>query len=42
MVLSGTGVPHNPKREELSKVKPEKLPFFKCGKELKGRVGINK
>ena len=28
----------NPKTRELTKVKPKKLPFFKCGKELKKRV----
>ena len=28
----------NPKTGELIKVKPKKLPFFKCGKELKERV----
>jgi len=32
----------NPKTGELTKVKPKKLPFFKCGKELKERVDINK
>ncbi len=30
----------NPKTGELTKVKPKKLPFFKCGKELKERVDI--
>jgi integration host factor subunit beta len=30
----------NPKTGELTKVKPKKLPFFKCGKELKERVAI--
>ena len=29
---------HNPKTGEIIKVKPKKLPFFKCGKELKERV----
>ncbi len=29
---------HNPKTGEPIKVKPKKLPFFKCGKELKDRV----
>jgi integration host factor subunit beta len=28
----------NPKTGEKVKVKPKKLPFFKCGKELKDRV----
>jgi len=28
----------NPKTGELVKIKPEKLPFFKAGKELKKRV----
>ena len=28
----------NPKTGEAIKVKPKKLPFFKCGKELKERV----
>jgi len=28
----------NPKTGEPAKVKPKKLPFFKCGKELKDRV----
>jgi integration host factor subunit beta len=28
----------NPKTGEPSRVKPKKLPFFKCGKELKDRV----
>ncbi len=28
----------NPKTGELTEVKPKKLPFFKCGKELKERV----
>jgi len=28
----------NPKTGEPTKVKPKKLPFFKCGKELKDRV----
>ena len=30
----------NPKTGEPTKVKPKKLPFFKCGKELKDRVNI--
>ena len=28
----------NPKTGEPVKIKPKKLPFFKCGKELKDRV----
>jgi integration host factor subunit beta len=28
----------NPKTGEATRVKPKKLPFFKCGKELKDRV----
>ena len=28
----------NPKTGERTEVKPKKLPFFKCGKELKERV----
>ena len=32
----------NPKTGELIKVKPKKMPFFKCGKELKERVDIYK
>ena len=28
----------NPKTGELVDVVPKKLPFFKCGKELRGRV----
>lgn len=28
----------NPKTGEVIKVKPKKLPYFKCGKELKERV----
>jgi integration host factor subunit beta len=28
----------NPKTGELTQVKSKKLPFFKCGKELKKRV----
>jgi len=31
---------HNPKTGEIVKVAPKKLPFFKCGKELKERVDI--
>lgn len=30
----------NPKTGEITEVKPKKLPFFKCGKELKERVDI--
>ena len=30
----------NPKTGERTEVKPKKLPFFKCGKELKERVNI--
>ena len=30
----------NPRTGELIKVKEKKLPFFKCGKELKERVDI--
>jgi integration host factor subunit beta len=30
----------NPRTGEPIKVKPKKLPFFKCGKELKERVDI--
>ena len=29
---------HNPKTGEIVKVEPKKLPFFKCGKELRERV----
>jgi len=32
----------NPKTGEPIKVKPKKLPFFKCGKELKERVDTAK
>jgi integration host factor subunit beta len=28
----------NPKTGEMVKVKPKKLPFFKCGKDLRERV----
>jgi integration host factor subunit beta len=28
----------NPKTGDMVKIKPKKLPFFKCGKELKERV----
>ena len=30
----------NPKTGKQIKIKPKKLPFFKCGKELKERVDI--
>ena len=30
----------NPKSGEKVRIKPKKLPFFKCGKELKDRVDI--
>jgi len=30
----------NPRTGKQIKVKPKKLPFFKCGKELKERVDI--
>ncbi len=33
---------HNPKTGEPIKVKSKKLPFFKCGRELKERVDIHK
>jgi integration host factor subunit beta len=33
-------VGRNPKTGRSVKVKPKKLPFFKCGKELKGRVNL--
>jgi len=32
----------NPKTGEPIKVKPKKLPFFKCGRELKERVDTYK
>jgi integration host factor subunit beta len=32
----------NPKTGEVISVKPKKLPYFKCGKELKERVDIYK
>jgi len=32
----------NPKTGNLINVKPKKLPFFKCGKELKDRVDIHR
>jgi integration host factor subunit beta len=28
----------NPKTGESVKIRPKKLPFFKCGKELKERI----
>ena len=33
---------HNPKTGKPIKIKPKKLPFFKCGNELKDRVDIHK
>ena len=33
---------HNPKTGEPIKVKPKKLPFFKCSRELKERVDTYK
>jgi len=30
----------NPKTGEPTRVKPKKLPFFKCGKKLKDRVNV--
>ncbi len=30
----------NPKTGEPIRIKPKKLPFFKCGKELKERVDV--
>jgi len=33
---------HNPKTGEPIKVKAKKLPFFKCGKDLKDRVDTYK
>ena len=32
----------NPRTGEIVEVKPKKLPYFKCGKELKDRVDIYK
>ena len=32
----------NPKTGEIIEVKPKKLPFFKCGKELKEKVDTDK
>jgi len=34
----GTYTGRNPKTGEIVKIKPKKLPFFKCGRELKERV----
>ncbi len=31
----------NPKTGEKVKIKPKKLPFFKCGRELRERVNYN-
>ncbi len=33
---------HNPKTGKPIKIKPKKLPFFKCGKELKEMVDTHK
>ncbi len=33
---------HNPKTGKPIKIKPKKLPFFKCGNELKERVDTHK
>jgi len=33
-----TYIGRNPKSGEKVKIKPKKLPFFKCGKELRDRV----
>jgi integration host factor subunit beta len=33
---------HNPKTGEIIKVKRKKLPFFKCGKDLKERVDTDR
>jgi len=33
-------VGRNPKTGESVKIKPKKLPFFKCGQELKDRVDV--
>ena len=38
----GKYIGRNPKTGKQIKVKPKKLPFFKCGKELKERVDIQK
>ena len=34
-------VGRNPKTGEKVKIQPKKLPFFKCGKELRERVNKN-
>ena len=34
----GSYTGRNPKTGKKVKVSPKRLPFFKCGKELKGRV----
>ena len=34
----GSYTGRNPKTGEKVRIKPKKLPFFKCGKELKDRV----
>jgi len=34
-------VGRNPKTGEKVKIRPKKLPFFKCGKELRERVNKN-
>ena len=34
-------VGRNPKTGEKVKIQPKKLPFFKCGKELRERVNRN-
>ena len=34
----GSYMGRNPKTGERVKIKPKKLPFFKCGRELKERV----
>jgi integration host factor subunit beta len=33
---------HNPKTGKPIKIKPKKLPFFKCGNKLKERVDTHK
>lgn len=35
-------VGRNPKTKEPVQIKPKKLPFFKCGKELKERVDVHR
>jgi len=32
----------NPKTGEIVEIKPKKLPFFKCGKEMKDRIDYQK